>query len=115
MASHNNLGDNSGMPLQQYTKAVPPGWRAGLPEYPLKRFLELLEVWTTITDVEQQKLGAAIVGRLVGRVQSLAFNLVITKQDQSTVRGMAALAFRESRLMEHTQPRLLDCKRSSTH
>ena len=75
----NSNGDNSGTPLQQYTMATPPGWRAGHSDYPLKRYIELLEIWTTITDVEQPKIGAVVAGRLVGRVQSHALNLVITK------------------------------------
>ena len=91
MSNHN--GGNSGMPLQEYSKAVPPGWRAGSAEYPLKRYLELLELWVSQTDLEATKLGAAVAGRLGGRVQTLAIHLTITKRDLSVVRGMAALAF----------------------
>ena len=81
------------MALDASSKSTPAGWRAGDSNYPLKRFLELLEVWKHLTDLEAEKVAIAVASRLVGRVQTLALSLTITKQDQSVLRGCAALAF----------------------
>ena len=73
VAMANDHGDgNSGMALTNYTKSTPPGWRAGLSDYPLKRYLELLEIWANITDLDAAKIGASVAGRLGGRVQTFS-------------------------------------------
>ena len=89
----NNMGENSGMALHSYSKTQPPGWRAGLADYPLKRYLELLELWMATTDLEEKNIGPAVAGRLGGRVQTLAINLIITMSGQLILRGVAALSF----------------------
>ena len=34
-----------GLPLDSFTTSAPPGWRAGLPKYPIRRFTQLLRLW----------------------------------------------------------------------
>ena len=72
---------------------MPPGWRPGDSNYPLKKYLEKLELWNHITDVEPEKIAPLAAGRLQGRVHTLALGLTITKQDGSVLRGLPALAF----------------------
>ena len=82
----------SGLPLDQYTKACPPGWRLGLHDYPLKRYLDLLRLWYRLTDFDKEQVGPAVAGRLVGRPFTLATEMTITRQDGTVLQGDAALA-----------------------
>ena len=87
-------GDRAGPhSLTEYTKSVPPGWRPGDHNYPLKKYLENLEMWHHITDVEPEKVAVLAAGRLQGRTGTLAKELTITKQDGTVLRGLPALAF----------------------
>ena len=54
-------GDGPVLKLEHYTKTTPPGWRPGDPQYPVKRYLELLELWHALTDIEPAKVGVAVV------------------------------------------------------
>ena len=90
-------GDGPVLKLEHYTKTTPPGWRPGDPQYPVKRYLELVELWHALTDLVPEKVGVAVVGRLQGRVHTLALSLAITKQDGTTLRGLSALAFQGER------------------
>ena len=83
---------SSGLPLDQYTKACPPGWRLGLAHYPLKRFLDLLRLWYRLTDFDNTQVGPAVAGRLQGRPFTLATEMTIRKQDGTELTGDAALA-----------------------
>ena len=83
---------SSGLPLDQYTKTCPPGWRLGLYQYPLKRYLDLLKLWYRLTDYEPSQQGPAVAGRLQGRPFTLATELRLTKQDGTILVGDAALA-----------------------
>lgn len=53
-----------GIPLDEYTKSVPPGWREDVDNYPFRTYLEKLRLWNRITDVNDNDKGATIVGRL---------------------------------------------------
>ena len=70
-------GDGPVLKLDHYTKTTPPGWRPGDPQYPVKRYLELLELWHALTDTDADKVGVAVVCRLQGRVHTLAWSLSI--------------------------------------
>ena len=69
----------SGLPLDQYTKACPPGWRLGLAHYPLKRFLDLLRLWYRLTDFDNTQVGPAVAGHLQGRPFTLATEMTMQK------------------------------------
>ena len=87
-------GDRAGPhALTENTKSVPPGWRPGDHNYLLKKYLENLEMWHHITDVEPEKVAVLAAGRLQGRTGTLAKELTITKQDGTVLRGLPALAF----------------------
>ena len=40
--------------------------------YPLKRYLDLLRLWYRLTDFDNNQVGPAVAGRLVGRPFTLA-------------------------------------------
>ena len=87
------MEDSSSLPLSQYIKNVPPGWKAGLPNYPLSRYNQLIQIWYRLTDFSDDQVGPAVAGRLQGRANSLALELRITRQDGTVLAGDSALAF----------------------
>ena len=92
MAGNGHDIGSTGLPLDQYTKKVPPGWRLGLHNYPLRRFTEPLNIWYRLTDHTKAPMGPAVAGRLVGRPFTLANELTLIKVDGAVLRGDAALA-----------------------
>ena len=83
----------SGLPLESYTKSVPPGWRVGAPKYTFRRFLERLRLWYRQTDVSPESLGPAVAGRLQGRLFDTALGLKFTLVNGNQLVGDEALAF----------------------
>ena len=65
------------MPLDQYNKGTPPGWRPGLAHHPFRRFLERLRLWYRMTDLGADQVGPAVAGRLQGRPFNVAMKLRI--------------------------------------
>ncbi len=61
-----------GLPLGEFNKAVPPGWRPGIPGYPIKLFFEKLKLWYRVTDNAEAQLGVLVAGRLQGAPQKIA-------------------------------------------
>ena len=88
------LGDGpGGLPLDQYTKTCPPGWRLGVRNYPIKRYIDLLKLWYHLTDFTSAQCGPAAAGRLIGRPFALVTEgMSVTKQDGAVLRGEVALA-----------------------
>ena len=82
-----------GLPLDQYTKTCPPGWRLGMAKYPLKRYIDLLRLWYRLTDFNNEQVGPAAAGRLSGRPFSLATEMTLQRQNGQVLVGDAALAF----------------------
>ena len=62
-----------GFGLKQYTKDVPPGWRPY--SYPLREYKDYLSVWSKLTKLDPEQIGAAIVSRLEGAALKYALNL----------------------------------------
>ena len=90
--AHDGGGPAGQMKLDQYSEKIPLGWQPGLSWYPAKRYLDLLELWHRLTDLAPEKVGIAAAGRLQGRMNTLALELTITKQDGTVLRGINALA-----------------------
>lgn len=64
-----------GLPLQDFRKDTPPGWQPGLPDYPLRLYLERVKVWYRLYDGPDETVGPLIAGRLGGRAQKIALSL----------------------------------------
>ncbi|CAE8680712.1 unnamed protein product [Polarella glacialis] len=64
-----------GLPLSEFNKLVPPGWRPGIPGYPIKLFFEQLKLWYRVTDNAEAQLGILVAGRLQGAPQKIALRL----------------------------------------
>ena len=79
--------------LDSYTKTQPPGWTPGSKRYPLKRYLGLVALWLVTTDLEVEKQGPALAGRLKGRPFNLAMNLQIRLPNGVSLRGIDALRY----------------------
>ena len=66
--------------MEDYSKSTPPGWQPYMNNYPLKLYKEKLELWKTITDVDEAKQGPALVGRLKGAAYGLAMSTRFYRQ-----------------------------------
>ena len=60
------LSQNTGLPLQSFSKSAPPGWRSGLPKYPYRLYIQLLKLWWRQTDITEGAAGPTIAGRYKG-------------------------------------------------
>ena len=85
--------ENTGLPLEQYNKSSPPGWKTGIPKYTFRRYLERLRLWYRQTDLSSSQVGPAVAGRLIGRPFDDAMALTITTGNGTVLTGDAALAF----------------------
>ena len=95
------MEDSSSLPLTQYTNNVPTGWKAGLPNYPLSRYNQLIQIWYRLTDFTDEQVRPAVAGRLQGRANSLALELRVTRQDGTVLVGDSALAFPGETATQH--------------
>ena len=75
---------DSGTPLDQFTKSMPPGWRPNVVRYPLRRYIQLLRLWWRQTDLPETSAGPAMAGRLRGTAFQLAMNLSADRLDINT-------------------------------
>ena len=62
--------DRSGahtLPLEEFTRAIPPGWRPGLRRYPYQQYKENLKLWWRSRNVVENDIAAVLVAaRLQG-------------------------------------------------
>ena len=62
--------DRSGahsLPLEEFTRAIPPGWRPGLHRYPYQQYKENLKLWWRSRNVAENDIAAVLVAaRLQG-------------------------------------------------
>ena len=84
---------HGGLPLDQFTKTTPPGWRPGITHYPFRRYIERMKLWCRTTDMDASQQGPAVAGRLSGRPFNLAMGLRVTDQAGQEHGGDEALAF----------------------
>ena len=80
-----------GVPLEEWRKDVPPGWKPGLESYPLKLFFAKLKLWYRCCEVPDEVVGPLIAGRLQGGAQRLALELKLIRPDGGYDIGDAAL------------------------
>ena len=81
--------------LRQFTKDVPPGWRPRA--YPIREYKEFLEVWSRLTRLDADQLGAAMVSRLEGGALRIAHGLTTSRYDPldgvtKDYKGLAAIS-----------------------
>ena len=81
--------------LKSYTKDIPPGWRPRA--YPLKEYQQALTIWVRLTQLPEEKWGAAIMSRLDGQALKIAHDLQITRYNTEleqlvTLTGVEALS-----------------------
>ena len=81
-----------GLPLDEYSKSVPPGWKPHQHSYPLRLYLEKLRLWLRIADMDQGAIGPTVVGRLKGAAYRVAMKVRSQRQDGTTLTGDAAVA-----------------------
>ena len=77
MQGSHSSGGGGGVPLEEYRKDIPPGWEPGLATYPLKLYLERLKVWYRLFEGADEQVGPLVAGRLRGRAQTIALNLLL--------------------------------------
>ena len=72
--------DFRGIALEEYTKNTPPGWAPYMNNYSLKLYKEKLALWLRTTDVENEKLGPTIVGRIKGAAYRIIMKMRVPRQ-----------------------------------
>ena len=80
------------LPLQEFRRDTPPGWAPGDPGYPLRLYLEKLQLWYKTTTAEDEVVGPLIAGRLHGRAAKVAMSLRIPRPDGQLDIGPDALS-----------------------
>ena len=87
---HGGWREETGNPLDTFTKSMPPGWRPNVAKYPLRRYSQLLKLWWRQTDLPETAAGPAMAGRLRGTAFQLAMALRGDRLDvvQGVVRMM---------------------------
>ena len=80
-----------GVPLDEWRKDIPPGWKPGVESYPLKLFFSKLKLWYRCCEVPDEVVGPLIAGRLQGRAQRIALELKLVRPDGTFDVGDAAL------------------------
>ena len=94
--------DGRGIPLGEYTKATPPGWKPHMSDYSLRPYLEKLRLWIRTTDLgqgDQSKIGPTVVGRLRGAAYRVVMKMRLPRQDGRVLVGDEAVAVPGSILM----------------
>ena len=83
--------NTGGVPLDEWRKDVPPGWKPGVDNYPLKTYFAKLKLWYRCCEVPDEVIGPLIAGRLQGRAQRIALELKLIRPDGTYDHGDAAL------------------------
>ena len=80
-----------GVPLDEWRKDTPPGWKPGIENYPLKVYFAKLKLWYRCSEVPDEVIGPLVAGRLQGRAQRIALELKLIRPDGGYDVGDAAL------------------------
>ena len=75
------MADIRGLPLDEFSRSVPPGWRPHLSSYPLKDYKDKLKLWLRMTDVSLAQIGPTVVGRSKGAAYRVALKIRDRRQD----------------------------------
>ena len=73
MGDHDTPG--GGLPLNTFSKNVPPGWMPSNPKYPIRLYNQLVKLWYRQTAVGERECGPTLAGRLRGTALQLAMAL----------------------------------------
>ena len=89
--------DGRGIPLGEYTKATPPGWKPHMQDYSLRLYFEKLRLWIRTTDLgngpeNQAKIGPTVVGRLRGAAYRVVMKMRPPRQDGRILVGDEAIS-----------------------
>ena len=96
----------SGLPLDSFTKSVPPGWKPNQPRYPYRRYRQLLGLWWAQTDATETSAGPIIAGRLQGTAFQFAMSLSQTRVDMTDpMQGITRLMTGDELLSQASAPR----------
>ena len=87
-----NVHHGGGIPIDEYSRQVPPGWAPGIAGYTMKLYQQKVRLWYHMTDLPETAIGSALAGRLKGGAFRLAMKLRCTQQDGTVVTGDVALA-----------------------
>ena len=81
-----------GLPLEEFSKNVPPGWKPHQFNYPLRLYLEKLQLWLRTTELTAESVGPTVVGRLKGAAYRVAMKIRAHRQDGSMLVGVEAIS-----------------------
>ena len=84
-------GHAGGVPLEEYRKDIPPGWEPNLVNYPLKLYMERVQLWYRVYEGADESVGPLLAGRLRGRAQQIALGLRLPDPNGHIDTGDAAL------------------------
>ena len=84
-------GHAGGVPLEEYRKDIPPGWEPNLVNYPLKLYMERVQLWYRVYEGADESVGPLLAGRLRGRAQQIALGLRLPEPNGHIDTGDAAL------------------------
>ena len=65
--------------MDEYTAATPPGWKPGMDHYPLRMYVDKLQLWWKQADVDVPHAAVLIAGRLKAGAGKLALKLKLER------------------------------------
>ncbi len=76
----------STLPLEEFSRQVPPGWKPGILKYPFKRYTQQLKLWWRTKSVDDDTVAALLaISRLAGGPRKKAHRFKITRDGQNFV------------------------------
>ena len=81
-----------GLPLDEYNRNVPPGFKPGIPDYPVSVYMEKFRLWYKQTDLPAECVGPVMVGRLKLGAYRLAVKIRVQRQDGRVLSGEDAIS-----------------------
>ena len=77
-------GDNSGhgLPLNTFSRNVPPGWAPHNPKYPIKLYEQLMTLWLAQTPLAVPENNSQIGPVMAGRLRGMALQFALSKKNK---------------------------------
>ena len=77
-----DTGGRSMIPLDEFTRSIPPGWKPGLHRYSFKQYTQLIKLWWRSRNVEDDGVAAILIAsRLQGLPRRRALNFRVTREN----------------------------------
>ena len=73
-------GFSGGLPLDEYNRSTPPGWKPGLARYPLSLFEDKLKLWYKQFTGADEEVGILLAGRLKEGALTIALKLRVPRR-----------------------------------